>query len=186
MLAVIYLRVFCLAGLFVGTSRALLTLLDGGSARDAIGTFVSAGLFFGVFMGLAITALHWWRVKQAGFDPATVSANVDVRERVCLPLPLDQALELCRSAVRRVPGATDIRVNAAAATVEARVGMTLMSQGQRIECRVAPAGGTAEVSIRSRPSLRTAIIDYGKNHENVHRIRTQLLAHAHVPAAPQR
>ncbi|HEX6368653.1 MAG TPA: hypothetical protein VF006_06970 [Longimicrobium sp.] len=182
---VIFLRMFCVSGLLFGTYRALLTLLDGGSAGEAIGTFVSAGLFFGLFMGVAITALHWWRVKQAGLDPATVSADVDVRERIRLPLPVDQALELCRSAVRRVPGASDIRVNAAAATVEARVGMTLMNLGQRIECRVTPAGGTAEVSIRSRPSLRTAIIDYGKNHENVHRIRTQLLAHAHVPAAPQ-
>lgn len=184
MLGGTFTRVFWLCGLVFGGIKALRTVMEGGSGGEVVATFVGAGLFFGLFMAVGLTALHRRRIRKMGLDPDTVGAAVDVHECITLPLRADQALALCRSAVKRVPGASGIQVNEASATVEARVRMTWISFGERIECRVTPSDGAAEVSIRSRPTLRTTIVDYGKNLENVRRIRAQLLAHTPGQAAP--
>lgn len=181
----LFFRLFCFCGLTFGLIQGVIAALEGQSPRVALLVGLGAALFFGLLMAASLTALSWWRMKRNGIDPHTARAGVDVHERITVPLTPDQALALCRSAVKRVPGASGVQVDTVSATVEARVGMTWASFGERIECRVAPAEGATEVSIRSRPALRTTIADYGKNRENVQRIRTQLLAHAPVQPAPQ-
>jgi uncharacterized protein (DUF1499 family) len=180
----LFFRVFCVCGTLFGALQALLAAVQGASAGETVFIGLSAGLFFGLFLAAFITAAHHWRLKKTGMNPATTNTRVDVQERITLPLPSDQALALCQSAVTQVPKATVVQVDAASATLEARVGMTWASFGERIELSVTPAGGATEVSIRSRPVLRTTIADYGKNRENVERIRA-FLARCSITPAPQ-
>lgn len=93
---------------------------------------------------------------------------MDAREAVTLSLPPDQALEHCRLALERARFSA-VRMETASRMVRAHGKMTWTSFGEEIECRV---------EIRSRPVLRTTIVDYGKNRENVERIRAFLAGHA--------
>jgi uncharacterized protein (DUF1499 family) len=181
----LFFRVFCFCGILFGALQALLAAVQGASAGETVFIGLSAGLFFGLFLAAFVTAAHHWRLKKTGMNPATTDTRVDVQERITLPLPSDQALALCRSAVTQVPRASDVQVDAAAAMVAARVGMSWASFGEHIECRVTPAEGAAVVSIRSRPVLATTLVDYGKNRENVERIRAYMARRASPAPAPQ-
>lgn len=180
----LFFRLFFFCGVTFGLLQGIVAALDGQSAGAALAFGLGAGLFFGLLMAASLTAVSWWRLKSRGVDPNTAGAGVDVRERITVPLTSDQALALCQSAVKQVPKATVVQVDAASATLEARVGMTWASFGERIEFSVTPAGGATEVSIRSHPVLRTTIADYGKNRENVERIRT-FLARRSIAPVPQ-
>jgi hypothetical protein len=173
-----FFRIFGFCGLFFGFFQAVLVLAQGGPPGKAIGVGVVAGLFFGLSMAVVLSAMHRWGMKKRGFDPGSSDSSVDVRERITLPLASDQALALCRSAVEQVPKARGVRVNAESATLAARVGMSWASFGEHIECRVQPGDGGSTLEIRSRPALRTTIVDYGKNRENVERIRAVLTGSA--------
>ncbi len=167
-------RVFIFSSVPYGLFWAVTGVLRGKPAGSAIAVGIALGVVFGLTMAAVIPAMHRWGLRRRGFDPESGDSGVDVRERITLPLTSHQALALCRSAVEQVPKASDVRVDAASATLEARVNGTWASWGERIECRVTPADGATEVSIRSRPALRTTIVDYGKNRENVERIRAFL------------
>jgi uncharacterized protein (DUF1499 family) len=181
----LFFRVFCFCGILFGALQAFLAAVQGASAGETVFIGLSAGLFFGLFLAAFVTAAHHWRLKKTGMNPATTDTRVDVQERITLPLPSDQALALCRPAVTQVPRASDVQVDAATAMVAARVGMSWASFGEHIECRVTPAEGAAVVSIRSRPVLATTIADYGKNRENVERIRAYMARQAPFAPAPQ-
>ena len=181
----LFFRLFAFCGLTFGLIQGGIAAIEGQSPRNALLVGLGAALFFGLLMAASLTTLSWWRMKRSGIDPHTAKAGVDVRERITVPLTPDQAFALCRSAVQQVPKATVVQVDAASATLKARVGMTWASFGERIECQVTPAEGAAEVSIRSRPVLRTTIADYGKNRENVERIRTFLARRASITPVPQ-
>ena len=134
---------------------------------------LGTGLFFGLTMAIALTSLRRWSMKRRGMDPATTDSAVDVRESVMLPLPPDQALEHCRTALEAARFAS-VRIDPASRVVHARAKVTWASFGETIECSAHPADGGSRVEIRSRPVVRTTIVDYGKNRENVQRIRATM------------
>lgn len=168
-----FLRIFLFCGIGFGALQAAVTLMRDGSAGRAIGWGVGSGLFFGLVMGFVLTAVHRIQMKRKGMDPdAPGSMVVDVRESLTVPLPPDHAITLCRSAVEQLRGVRAVGVDAA--TLRARVGMSWASAGESIECRVQPVADGSSVEIRSRPLLRTTMVDYGKNRENVQHIRAFL------------
>jgi hypothetical protein len=98
-------------------------------------------------------------------------------------LPPEQALALCRAAVEQAPGVKDVRLDSPA-TLRARVGATRRSWGERIRCSVRAVDGGSEVAIHSRPRVRTTLVDYGKNRENVDCIRAALEKLVHQSGPP--
>lgn len=167
------LRIFCFCGLAFGVAHALLALVRGEPAGAAIGRGVFVGVFFGGMMAAVLDIMHTMGLKSRGFDPDVVGVGVDVRETIEIPLPPEQALARCRDALERTR-VTKVRVDPASATVKGRGRMSWASLGEEVKCRVEPAGGGSRVEIRSRPVLRTTLVDYGKNRQNVERIRAAL------------
>jgi carbon monoxide dehydrogenase subunit G len=98
---------------------------------------------------------------------------VDVRESLEVPLPPEQALARCRAALERMR-VNGLKVDPASATVRGRGRMTWASFGEQVECRVHPAGRGSRVEIRSRPTVPTTLVDYGKNRQNVEKVRAHL------------
>lgn len=168
-----FLRVFAFTAIPLGIYFAARDLLRGLPAGYAIAGGLVLGAFFGLIMGLVLSALHAWSVRRRGQDPARTGAAVDVRESLELPLPPDQALERCRAVLQGMR-MKDVRVDAAAGTVSGQARMSWASFGERVECSVAPAEGGSRVEVRSRPTVETTVVDYGKNRQNVERILAQL------------
>lgn len=57
--------------------------------------------------------------------------------------------------------------------------------GEQVECSATPGNGATVVAIRSRPALTTTMVDYGKNRENVERIRAYMARQTPYAPAPQ-
>ncbi len=146
------------------------------------------GTLGGSFMALLTSWKHDELVQVVAdlidwFDRGSPRPPVNVRERITVPLPPEQALAACRAAVEQVPKATGVQLDTQT-TLQARVGMTWRSNGERIRCSVRPVDGGSEVEIHSRPWLRTTLLDLGKNRENVDRIRAALEELARQDALP--
>jgi hypothetical protein len=169
-----FFRIFGFCGLSFGSFVTIYTLLGSRSLSLAIRMGVVAGVLFGLMMAIALTAVHWWSMRKRGFDPDAKGSRVDARESVALALPPEEAIARCRAALEANPHFRDVRVDPAAGTVNARSRMSWASFGEVIECRVRPGDGGSTLEIRSRPAVRSTIVDYGKNRENVERIRTFL------------
>lgn len=167
----IFSRLFLYCGFFFGVFQALESAWQGASVGEAIFVGVGAGLFFGLFMAAFGTLMHKRALRRRGIDPDGPDAGVDARESLTLPLSPDQALGRCRTALEANTQFGQVRVDPASGMVLARARVSWASFGEKIECRVQPLDGSSQVEIRSRPWLSTTLIDYGKNRENVRRIR---------------
>lgn len=173
-----FFRIFGFCGLSFGSFVTIFTLLGSRSLSLAIRMGMVAGLLFGLMMAITLTAVHWWSMRRRGFDPDAKGSRVDVRASVALALPPEEALARCRAALEANRHFRDVRVDPASGTVNARSRMSWASFGEVIECRVQPGDGGSTLEIRSRSAVRSTIVDYGKNRENVERIRAFLIGSA--------
>lgn len=170
----LFLRTFLFCGLGYGVLQAVMGLVQGEPASRAIGFGAFVGILFGLAMATILGIAHSVGLKRRGFDPDREGGlAVDVRESLEVPLPPEQALEHCRAALERMR-VKGVQVDPALATVSGRGRMTWASFGEQVECRVQPADRGSRVEIRSRPTVRTTIVDYGKNRQNVANIRAHL------------
>ncbi|WP_420126692.1 hypothetical protein [Longimicrobium sp.] len=178
-----FARIFWYCGLSFGLFQFVATLVQSRSFVAAAFIGVAAGIFFGATMGLTLTALSRWAMKRRGIERGKGGTGVDVSDGVLLPLPPQQALERCRAALAANRGLKEVRVDPARGAAYAHGRLSWASFGEKIECRVAAVEDGSWVTIRSRPVLSTTVVDYGKNRENVQRIRTLLLDGAPALAA---
>lgn len=58
----------------------------------------------------------------------------------------------------------------AAHVMEVKTGISLRSWGEKLRIELAPEGSGTRVSVSSASRLKTTLIDYGKNNENVNAI----------------
>lgn len=172
-----FFSIFWTTALSFGLVTAVMGLVEGRSVGPALVVGLICGVSFGVLMASILTPVHRWSLRQRGFDPDAEDPGVDVHEAVALRLPPEQALARCRAALEQMR-ASEVRADSASVTVRGRSRAGWASWGERIECRVQPADGGSRVEIRSRPWLRTTIVDYGQNRQNVERIRAFLADHA--------
>jgi hypothetical protein len=191
-----FLRNFCIwaaVGTVCMTARQVLRDVPvGGAIMVGVGAGVAFGLIMAVSAALAPEWNHpdmdWDAMRAALIDPNAPRPVVDVREHLTLAMAPDRALALCRATLRADGHFAGVRVNKAAGTVRGRGRLSWESVGERMECRVRPVEGGSQVEIRSRPLLRTTLQDWGKNRENVDRIRDALQSHERPStlAAPHR
>lgn len=179
-----FLRTFLAGTLVAGLAALAGNLRAGLPLRIAIPGAVGFGLFTGFFSAVSLEMFRYALARKSQTVERLLDGDarrgVNAREQLILPLPPEQALELCRTVVRRTPGPQGVRVKGS--TVHAHAGMAWVGTGQRIEVRVTPAEGGSQVEITSRPSSRLVMVDYGRNRKMVERIRAALLDHAAVPA----
>jgi hypothetical protein len=171
-----FFRTFVFCGFFFGLFQAAASLFEGKTVAAATIVGIITGSFFGLMMAVTMTPFLARQLRRRGFDLDGELPDVDARETVAVPLPPDAALERCRAALDQLRVRT-VRTDPASAMVRGRVPMTWATWGERIECRVHPAEQGSRVEIRSRPVLRTTLVDFGRNRENVERV-SALLAQA--------
>ncbi|HEU4883136.1 MAG TPA: DUF1499 domain-containing protein [Longimicrobium sp.] len=173
-----FFRIFCFTGLAFGLFQVVMGLLRGYTPGLAIISGVVSGVFFGLGMAVVLNESHRWGTKRRGFDPDDPDFSVDARKGVALPISPDEALERCRTVLEADMRFSKVRTDPAEWTVQARARWSWSSLGEKIECRVYSRDDGSQVEIRSRPVVPSTIADYGKNRENVERIRALLLGHA--------
>jgi hypothetical protein len=177
-----FLTNFCVCGLIGGTCTAARQMLRGDPVGFSIGVGVLGALVLGLIGAVSMAITHDsmdYLIKALELEGGP--PELDVRERITLPLPVDRARAFCVAVLQAHDRFTAVREEPASGIVRARSRISRLTWGERIECRVQGVEGGSQVSIRSRPLLRTTIQDFGRNRENVERIRTLLAEHASTP-----
>ena len=156
-------------GLFTGIFGAY-------SGANALRGAVVSGILFGALM--AAWLMWYLRRHRLRIESRGIAAS-DMRPRqsreIEVPLPTQQALDRCADAIRALPRARAVVVDAQAGTIAARMAMTFRSFGERLWVKVVPAGGGSLVRIESTPIIPTTVFDYGKGLENVESVRSALV-----------
>jgi hypothetical protein len=171
----LFFRTLFFGGLLFGLLQAAITLIEGKTVATAAIVGILIGSVFGLVMAVTMTIVLTRELKRRGFDPDGELPDMDARETIAVPLPPELALARCQTVLEQMK-VRAVRTDSASAMVRGRGPMTWASCGERIECRVHPAEQGSQVEIRSRPILRTTLVDYGRNRENVEHVRA-LLAH---------
>ena len=179
-----FLRTFCICALFAALYVVIDSTRAGLTMRQAVLGGVGIGLFTGLFMAVWLGIMRNTLSEMGGFvsrllKRARGGAELEVRERITLPIPPDRGLALCRAAVARMPGVSGVRTDGA--SVRAMTGVRWMGIGQRIECRVTPAEGGSAVEIRALPQWRLVGLGLHERRAHVDRIRAYLVEHASTP-----
>jgi hypothetical protein len=179
-----FLRTFCICALFAALYVIVGGVRGGMTTRDAMVGGIAIGLFTGLFTAVWLGITRNTLSEMGGFvsrllKRARGGAELEVRERITLPVPPDRALALCRGAVERVPGVSGVRADGA--SVRGMAGVRWMGIGQRMECRVSPAEGGSAVEIRALPQWRLVGLGLHERRAHVERIRAYLAGHASVP-----
>lgn len=138
---------------------------QGALAGLAIGGL--AGLLFGISMTTILGVLHFSQ---------TADPRVHHRRRVVVHGSSEKATSMCMAAIASIPN-VNIEKDSSEFRVVAKKGMTWRSWGDLITCDIRSAGPNEQtIEIASRPLLRTTLVDYGSNLENVNAIVSSLVA----------
>ncbi len=109
---------------------------------------------------------------------AEEAAMVRQRRELTLPLPPAEAYTLCLRSLETIPNCMLPTQNAAVGRITARTGVSWRSWGDEIAFQLYSEEGTStRVEITSRPVVRTTLVDFGKNLENVEKIAEFLRQH---------
>jgi hypothetical protein len=91
--------------------------------------------------------------------------NVELR------LPYDKTVDLCIESLRLIKKCKIQKEDRSQGKIVARAGMTWRTWGDVISFDFLKIGNDRiQVEVSSRPAVRTTLVDYGKNLENVERI----------------
>ena len=126
------------------------------------------GILFGGVMSLILGTLHIWSVKQLRFKSKEVMDVYQVRS-IEMKLPYDKVFDLCLESVKSMK-CKIVEENRSQGRIVARTGISWKSWGEIITFDVRGMNDVTKVKVSSRPVVRTTLVDYGKNLENVEKI----------------
>jgi len=169
----LYLKVFLATGLPFGALAVVLLLPFGLDVAVVFGAL--AGLFFGGTMSLILVTLHLQVAKRVQTEPGKTPFGVHQSRHVDLAMPYDTAFDLCGESLQRVGGHKIQEQDRERGRIVAKTAFSWKSSGEIITFSITSGDANhASVEISSRPVMRTALADYGKNAENVERIKSFL------------
>jgi hypothetical protein len=131
---------------------------------------ISASLFFGMFMSLALVSFHWYKLKKDGVEIIT-DENIGVNQSRIIQTKLNKT-ELIHK-LKLDPKIGKMKMMEMENGVLLKTGMTMQSWGEEIKIILkSNKENNFEYQISSAPKLKTTIVDYGKNLENVNKIES--------------
>jgi len=126
----------------------------------------AAGAAFGLIFSLIVCLIHRIAKKRAGLkgtsDRAAATRSLD------LSLDAKQAFDLVLAGFEQVRKCEITHADRDAGIIEAESGQTWKSWGERIAAQiVAVESGTSRLTLTSRSAVKTTLVDFGKNQENI-------------------
>ena len=171
---ILFLAMGIPAGIFGGVFGSFQYGIPSGLAAG-----VAAGLFLGGFMSLILGFVHRQSVKRTSFAESEDAMSVHHVRNVELRLPYDKAFDLCIESLRLIKKCKIRNEDRSQGKLVAKAGMTWKTYGDVISFGVRKIGNDrTQVEVSSRPAVRTTLVDYGKNLENVEIVVGFLNAHS--------
>lgn len=157
-----YLKIWIKSALYFGISMGIFyTIQQDGYISGAI-TGAIAGLLFGCVM-VAITYVSDRKMKGEGIE--NNSSSVHYKRSLTINLPIEALSSVIEQAISSIHKS---KINVSKRNhFEAKVGLTWKSFGEDILITLMPTDAGIIAKIESKSSIKTTIVDYGKNLENV-------------------
>ena len=131
---------------------------------DGFADVLAPAAVSGVVFSAIITGLTWWSDLRNG------GGRVRAEREALVPMPAEEAFERCLRALTELNGGTIIAADADTGGIEARTGISWQSFGEVVEVEIEPGVEGTRLRVRSAPRLKTTLVDYGKNRQNVDRV----------------
>lgn len=162
----------------MGISSSFLYGIPSGLAIGAVSV-----IYFGGFMSLSLGFLHIKSVERMALGKSAEAMGVHHVRNVELRLPYDKAFDLCIESLSLIKKCKIRNEDRFQGRIVAKAGMTWKTWRDTISFEVRKTGnGGIQIEVSSRPALRTTMVDYGKNLENVEKIVEFLNAHSESTA----
>lgn len=145
----------------------------------------ACGLGYGIAMAAILGAINQYQAKKLGSNYSESLMGVHQVETLRLAGQFDGAFEACKAALNAVPKCKITSEDKQLGIITAQTGTTWKSFGETIMFTVSDSGDGANcnVTLSSKPAVRTTLVDYGKNMQNVRAIVAALGARAIVTTA---
>jgi hypothetical protein len=164
-----YIKVPLIMGLSYAVMQATFAWVDGEPTEEILFRAITGFVSF-AFLGFILTFAHSQIVKGKVQNKSEQDFAVNQQRSLTLRLPYDRAFNVCKESLEAVNGRVK-KANPSDGKIEAVTGWTLKTFGCAISYIIKPIGEQlTEVQVSSRPCVRTTLVDYGENLDNVERI----------------
>jgi hypothetical protein len=162
----LYLKTFLLTGITYGVIMLGFDLADGNGFR--LWKFLFMTIFFGATMSLILVSFHKYRLKKNGVQEIT-NDNVGVNQTRNLKSKLNK-IDIIEK-LKTDPIMGKMKMTEIENGISLKTGMTMKSWGEEIKIILkSKTENEFEYMVSSSPKLKTTLVDYGKNLENINRI----------------
>ncbi|HUR30598.1 MAG TPA: hypothetical protein VMZ69_04150 [Saprospiraceae bacterium] len=162
----LYLRIFFFMGLGFGLFMFLTDALSG-EGLGAKSVFLR-GFLFGTFMSLILVTFHLIRLRYLGIKEFTTEILRPSQKKI---LQSDISKQELISKLKSDPVVGKMQMNENGNEISLKSGMNLWGFGENISIKINPKTiQSTEYEIESTPIMKTTLVDFGKNLQNVNRI----------------
>lgn len=172
-------------GILIGISQIIfrnstLTFFYGSNAFAMALVFaVVAGLFYAFFMAALITFFHKRAVQNLGYGTTEEAFEVHHVRNVDLTLPYSTTFDLCIGGLHLMGGFSIQEEDRSSGEINAKAGRGFLVKPNQVTFHIKSVNDLlTHVEVSSKPLSRWAVVDFGKNLENVERIVGYLRSHS--------
>lgn len=135
--------------------------------------FLLVGVIVGIFSTLILLLIQWLYLKKAGLS----TSGIKVIHTIVFEVTgsKEQVFEICLESINDIKKSSIGLLNKKKGVFTVNVGASIRTWGDEIHFEIKDIGNNqCKVEVTSRPALRTTVIDYGKNKENIMKIQNHL------------
>ena len=141
------------------------------------------GIIWGLIYGVSFTVISYYihtrAIKKKGYEISEKTLDVHQKRKLKLKIPYKVAYYLCLESINSLPKARLQKENRSQGKIDVRTGMSWKTSGDKISFDVQKIDDDrTQVIVSSRPVVRLALMDYGKNLDNVDKISNFLKKNA--------
>jgi hypothetical protein len=166
----LYFKLFLATGIPFAIFTGILNAFQFGLLSGLISGLIT-GILFGGFMSLILGFLQTWSVKQLPFAKSEEATGVHHVRNAELLLPYDVTFNTCIKSLSSIKKCRIQNKDRSQGKIIAKTSMTWKTYGDVISFQLSRIDDErTQVQVSSRPFVRTTLVDYGKNLENVETI----------------
>jgi len=165
-----------MAGIPFGFLISILTIQKGDNA-DAILNGILSGLIFGILISYILITLHKSLSRKVVPDASIHDFDIHQVRSIGLDMPFEQAFGLCIKSLETIYRCRVLSQSLDNGEIRARAGLNWKTWGDIINFKLTRGEDSIVVEISSRPVASSTLVDFGKNLDNVERIKRFLLDH---------
>ncbi len=172
----LFFKLLLMSGIPFGFLMGIMSFHMGDNA-GAIRNGILSGLIFGTLVSYILISLHKSLSRKVVSDASMPDFNNHQVRRIVMAIPFEQAFSRCIESLKTVNRCRIILQDPDNGEIRARAGLNWKTWGDDINFKLTQETDSTVVELSSRSSARSTLVDFGKNLDNVERIRRFLHDH---------